>query len=236
MDDSWLLAATENGDWHLGIGDPTPVGWFTVFAYLAATIACGAVWQADRESFRRGKLASPTFWMILTGLLLFLGINKQLDLQTLLNDVGRRAAKAQGWYQNRRIYQVIFIVAVVAVGLFAIGVFSWVARNQWKRNFVALLGTVFLYVFVLTRASSIHHVDVMLRWEFLSWRWNWILELGGIAVVGLGAFIAWRKADLEADKVLWIPGPSDSMGPRRYRYRQGMIIANPERPPDARTL
>ena len=98
-----ILAATDvRGDWHFGIGDPTPIGWFTVFAYLAATLACGRVWLADRRAVRRGSPGSPIFWMVLTVLLLLLGINKQLDLQTLLNDVGRRMAKAEGWYDVRR--------------------------------------------------------------------------------------------------------------------------------------
>src|SRR5262245_47731024 len=50
-----LLAATENGVWRLGIGDPTPIGWFTVFAYLAVTLACGLNWLAERRNLRRGE-------------------------------------------------------------------------------------------------------------------------------------------------------------------------------------
>ena len=93
----------------------------------------------------------------------------------------------------RRVYQVIFIATVTVLGLISLGVFSWLAARQWKRNFVALLGTVFLYVFVLTRASSIHHVDILLQWRILGWKWNWILELGGIRRdPGLGALIAMR--------------------------------------------
>jgi hypothetical protein len=185
----------ENGDWHFGIGDPTPIGWFTVFAYLTATIACAGVWTLDRRTQQQGRLATPIFWMILTVLLLFLGINKQLDLQTLLNDIGRKKAKAEGWYGNRRVYQVLFIALVTAAGLAALCVFSWLARKQWRRNFVALLGTVFLYVFVLIRASSIHHVDIALQWKIAGAKWNWILELGGIAVVLLGAVLAWKGRD-----------------------------------------
>ncbi len=188
----WLLAATDTqGDWHFGIGDPTPMGWFIAFAYMAATAACAVVWVAERKSYGLGQPASPLFWLVLTALLLFLGINKQLDLQTLLNDVGRRMAKSQGWYGRRRVYQAAFIVTVAMIGLIAVIGFSWLARKQWKRNFVALLGTGFLYVFVLIRASSFHHVDVMLRWDFQGWTWNWVLELGGIVVVSLGALLAW---------------------------------------------
>ncbi|MGZ3390281.1 MAG: hypothetical protein ACXVCF_11885 [Isosphaeraceae bacterium] len=219
----WLLAATDTrGDWHFGIGDPTPIGWFIAFAYLAATAACAIVWVAERKANRRGQTASPLFWLVLTVSLLFLGINKQLDLQTLLNDVGRRMARSGGWYDRRRVYQVVFITTVATAGLIALGGFSWLARQHWKRNFVALLGTVFLYVFVLIRASSIHHVDVMLRWRFLGWTWNWILELGGIVVVGLGALLAC----IDDRRKLRDPQTShDSQGPRRYTFERGVLVA-----------
>lgn len=145
---------------------------------------------------------------MLTLALLFLGINKQLDLQTLLNDVGRRVARSQGWYDRRRIYQTAFIATVATAGLGVLAAFSWLARRHWKRNFLALLGTVFLSVFVLTRASSIHHVDVMLRWRFLGWTWNWILELGGIAIVATGALLAARSPGHQATRSpdrMWFP-------------------------------
>ena len=150
-----------------------------------------------------------------------LGINKQLDLQTLLNDVARRVAKFEGWYDQRRVYQIAFMAAVAAAGMLVLGVFSWLARKRWKRNFVALLGTVFLYVFVLIRASSFHHVDVVLRMRFEGWSWNWILELGGIIVVGLGALLAWTdnsqtRAEAQTS--------DDSTGPRRYSVDRGIIL------------
>ncbi len=191
MEDFCLLAATENGNWHLGIGDPTPVGWITAIAYLAASLACAMVWSVDRRARQYGRPGSPVFWLTLALLLLFLGINKQLDLQTLLGDIGRRKAKAEGWYADRRVYQTMFIAAVAVIGCFAIVVFTWLGCNQWKRSLLGLLGTAFLFVFVLIRASSIHHVDVALQWKVAGAKWNWILELGGISVVLLGAAVAW---------------------------------------------
>ena len=97
----WLLAATDiRGEWHLGIGDPTPMGWFIAFAYLAACLACASVWVAERRASRLGRPGSPLFWSVLTVLMLLLGVNKQLDLQTLLNDIGRRIARSEGWYNG----------------------------------------------------------------------------------------------------------------------------------------
>jgi cytochrome bd-type quinol oxidase subunit 2 len=219
----WLLAATDTqGDWHFGIGDPTPMGWFIAFAYLAVTAACAVVWAAERKTNRLGQPASPLFWLVLTAALLFLGINKQLDLQTLLGDLGRRMAKSEGWYDRRKVYQVAFIATIAVAGLLTLVGFSWLARKQWKRNFVALLGTVFLYVFVLIRASSIHHVDVMLRWRFLGWTWNWALELGGIVVVGLGALLAWTD---DRRKLAETQTSDDLQGRRWYTPERRIIVS-----------
>ena len=195
MDNPWLIAAVDDaGNWHFGIGDPTPMGWFILFAYMVATVLAGTAWVAEHKRRLDGRIASPKFWLVLTVLLLFLGINKQLDLQTLLQDTVRRMAKANRWYDNRRIYQAIFIALVVAAGVLMLGTFSWLARKQWRRNFVALLGTVILYVFVFIRASSLHHVDIALRWRFAGLKWNWILELGGIIVTMAGTIHALRAS------------------------------------------
>jgi hypothetical protein len=45
-------------------------------------------------------------------LFLALGINKQLDLQTALTELGRVLAYDQGWYEERQTVQVWFIVGV----------------------------------------------------------------------------------------------------------------------------
>jgi hypothetical protein len=198
------------------------MGWFIAFAYLAAAAACALVWATERKARHHGQTASPLFWSVLTVSLLFLGLNKQLDLQTLLNDVGRRMARSEGWYDQRKGYQVLFIAAVAIAGLLAVGGFSWLARKQWKRNFVALLGTVFLYIFVLIRASSFHHVDVMLHWRLLGWTWNWVLELGGIVVVGVGALLACAA---DRGKPRQARASDGSQGPRRYTIERGIIVA-----------
>lgn len=228
MDHTWLIAATDAaGNWHLGIGDPTPMGWLIFFTYVAATILSGLTWAAARELNREGRPAGSNFWLVLTLLLLFLGINKQLDLQTLLQDTVRRMAKANDWYRNRRVYQAIFIGIVVATGVLMLGTFSWLARTQWRRNFLALLGTIIIYVFVFIRATSLHHVDLALQWRFAGLKWNWILELGGILVTMAGTKIALRATRGEK-RAEGIPaGPDDATGPRRYSLVRGVVVVSP---------
>jgi hypothetical protein len=224
--DLWLLAVTERGQWRLGIGDPTPIGWFTVFAYFAAVAACLANWAGERKVHRRGFPANPGLWLVLSALLLFLGINKQLDLQTLFGNVARNLAVRQGWYPERRFYQILFIQTLGVAGLAGVAVLGWSVRKHLARSLLPLAGTIFLYVFVLTRASSFHNVDVLLRTGPSGIPWNWIFELGGIGIVGLGAFLAWKlRARLgKVPDSGRARASRDATGAQRYTFVKGVLV------------
>ena len=47
---------------------------------------------------------------------------------------------------------------------------------------------VFILGFVLIRALSFHHVNALLGSRLGGVKWNWIFELGGIAIVAVAAF------------------------------------------------
>ena len=131
---STLLSVTEAGVWHLGIGDPTPAGWLTVGVYaLAAALS----WRASRRASAEADIdpsagREASFWRLLALGLLLLGINKQLDLQTLFTEVARQLAHAQGWYEERRRYQRIFIA-----GIGLLGVLSAALGALWLRRVIA---------------------------------------------------------------------------------------------------
>ena len=82
MHSTLLIAATRDGRWHLGIGDPSIWGWVTVGVYLLAVGCC--YYQANAHKLPKQKLSgqSRKFWWLLGAFLLLLAINKQLDLQT----------------------------------------------------------------------------------------------------------------------------------------------------------
>src|SRR5262249_10354422 len=108
----FCLALTDGAQWHPGIGDPTFVGWLTVIAYFVAAVLC--VWRTLREKFSSSR---QIFWGILSVMMVLLGINKQLDLQTWLTITGRNLAQTEGWYERRRAFQFWFILAVGTSGL-----------------------------------------------------------------------------------------------------------------------
>ena len=179
-----LFAFTDGDRWRLGIGDPTVMGWFTVLAYFAAGFLC---WRAAKKGLHTTKVR--WFWMALAGLLIFLGINKQLDLQTAFTFMAKDFAKATGWYENRRIVQGIFVVLIALGGMITTGALFWFYRRELKVLWPALAGLAFLGSFVVIRAASFHHVDQVLNAGPGGFRMNWLFELGGIAAI---AWPAWR--------------------------------------------
>lgn len=193
-----LLAFWESIRWRPGIGDPSVAGWLTALAYLAVgVLALGharGVWRRELapSGARTGVRRVVIFWAVAGGLLVLLALNKQLDLQSLLTDVGRVWSKRQGWFDRRQSVQRVFIVAVVLVAAAALAVGVGVFWGQRRRLGLGLLGMVWLGGFVVVRAASFHHVDQLLGTRVEGLKVNWLAELGGIAAVaaGLGVSVA----------------------------------------------
>ena len=74
------------------------------------------------------------------------------------------------------------------VGAWLVCAVLLLAGRNLPRLGVALVGIVFLCCFVAIRASSFHHVDRLLGANLEGLKINWIMELGGIALVGVGAY------------------------------------------------
>jgi hypothetical protein len=185
-----ILAELVQGRWRPGIGDPTVVGWVTVAAYLLAALGCMiAAWREPMPNGASRPRGRPSrFWLALATLMLALGINKQLDLQSLATQIGRGVITAWGLYSSRRELQFGFILVVALVCSSTLGAFLWAARRTLKNRWPAIAGMLFILGFVVIRAASFHHVDAFLAARLGGLKWNGILELGGIAVVALAAF------------------------------------------------
>ncbi|MHC4588323.1 MAG: hypothetical protein ACYTAQ_03040, partial [Planctomycetota bacterium] len=123
------------------------------------------------------------------------GLNKQIDLQSWLADVGRDMAKAQGWYEQRGRVQTIFVGAVAVSGLWVLAFLLDRTRDLLPRHALAFGGLVLLACFVILRTSSFHDVDRVLGWGVGGMKLSWVLELLGITCVGLCAVMncLWYK-------------------------------------------
>jgi hypothetical protein len=133
---------------------------------------------------------SPEFsriWRRLALLILLLGINQQLDLQTLLIQGGRALAEAEGWYAYRRLVQSTFF------GLFAFGFLllaslaAWRSRAFLNRHRLVTLGLAILIGFILIRAADFNHVWLKSLQATHEDSWKDYLEMLGLGLIAAGA-------------------------------------------------
>jgi hypothetical protein len=162
--------------------DPGPIAWLIVAFYFgAAALAFGARREAGDGRERR-------FWLCTALLLVLLGLNKQLDLQTFVTDAGRALARHEGWYAIRRPVQATFIVLLAAIAIACIfATWHWLRRSSAAVK-AAVAGIVLLVAFVVIRAASFNHMDRWVTRTICGMRTGWWLELLALVVIGASAF------------------------------------------------
>ena len=194
---SLTLAATENGRWHAGIGDATVFGWITVVFYLLAVARC--IVKANASKKYGGNYQ---FWLYLAVFLLSLSINKQLDLQSWLTETLKDSAQEHGWYEHRKPLQLAFIMALGFGMLITLVSFRLFLANTWRNYKPTWVGIIFLCTFILIRAASFHHVDLLINHEILGLRLNVLMEVGAILLIIIGTYLNKKQVNsLLADTI-----------------------------------
>lgn len=168
-------------------GDPGLLGWGTAIAYFAAALAaCGAA-RSGKAHGGRVPRRKRILWLVLAVMLTCLGVNKQLDLQSLLTDTLRRLAQEGGWYDRRRQAQTVF-VSVVASGAVAISFAAAIYVQKMHRlERLGILGMTLLLGFVALRTAIFHHAALQVDAHVAP-----LIELVGIGLIGSAAFGARR--------------------------------------------
>lgn len=202
------MTTSIDGRWELGIGDPTAIGWATVAAYGTAMALC----YLSSRKLPPGP--HRQFWFYMMIIMALLGINKQLDLQSWFTQTGRDLALENGWYERRRLVQVIFVAWLVLAGLVTM---SWLKSrlrhlDRYARR--AAIGLVLLAVFVIVRATSFHHIDRMLGISLEGLRVNALLELSGIGLIAMAALARLRAPQTQLSVK---PTPAAGNPPVRLR-------------------
>lgn len=179
------LAAVDGASWYPWIGDPTIFGWITVICYF---VAAHLSYKEYKHVKYNHLLGEPKFWLGLAIVLLLLGFNKQLDLQTVFTYLVRQLSIHQGWYEERRYYQVVFIIglAVGMLGLiYALRIFL---ARCWHLYKITWVGIILLCFFVLVRAASFHYFDSLIGEQFLGLKLNVVMEIGALIIIMYGIY------------------------------------------------
>jgi len=109
-----------------------------------------------------------------------LGLNKQLDLQTLFIQAGRELAVALGWCGERRRLQLIFVLVLGTVMIGVLLTMLWKRRRFFGQNPWTLPGLGLLAAYVLLRTMGIDHVGEFPGLNLDDSPWLDGLELSGI--------------------------------------------------------
>jgi hypothetical protein len=175
--------------WQPGFGDPTGIGWFTTALYLLAAALCaGFTWRIFTQYTGRLRMQRCLLWASMAAGLLFLGLNKQLDLQTWVTAFARELALQGGWYDLGQRFQTVLVVGFALTGMAGLIAFGWWARHEWRHYWLLLIGWLFLGRFILVRAATIWGVPIPQLSRFTGGlRINNGLEVAGIGLITLVA-------------------------------------------------
>ncbi len=174
-------------NWNPRIGDPSIMGWLTVAAYFGAAGLLLWKWRWAPAIYAEHLRAHQRILLGFAVLMIALGVNKQLDIQTWLTNVMRDVSKAQGWWEDRRYFQAAVLGTIVLAGVALLGVIVRL-RGVMLRHRLTLLGFLFLVIFVVVRASSFFKMDRLINFEIAGVRMNWIFEFTGIGIIAWSAY------------------------------------------------
>lgn len=140
-------------DWIFIIGDFEIIGWLMVLFYLLSFVLVVLVLCCNFVGLVCG------FWIIIVGLLVFLVLNKQFDLQIVLIVMGCCVVWVQGWYDECFWVQFGFIGVLIVVMLVVLIVVLWLLWGCMVRNGLVLIGLIVLCGFVLVCVVGFYYVD-----------------------------------------------------------------------------
>jgi hypothetical protein len=183
--------------WRPSIGDPDALGWSITVAYLVASWFCVAAGRSQHGSLGGSDGTKYAwFWYALAALMFGLGLNKQLDVQILLIQIGVHVAREGGWYKQRQRIMAIFILVCACVGFACLIGAGVVMRGRWRQHFLAYVGVVLLLAFIVVRSAFPQSIDRLHSPNSGVGHWiNAGLELGGTILVALGALFNTRQTN-----------------------------------------
>ncbi|MCF7976249.1 MAG: hypothetical protein K9N55_20695 [Phycisphaerae bacterium] len=161
-----MADAIKGGYWSTNRGDPTVIGWSITVFYAVAALAC--LYCTGFCDSRRSvpiSLVYAWFWWMMLGLVVMMGINKQLDVQLLLADIGRAFTKHLGWYGQRKPVQIRVLAFGACVCLACLLEVGHKLKRAPKSTWLALFGILLLGVNVLIHLVSLHLIEGVLAYS-----------------------------------------------------------------------
>jgi uncharacterized membrane protein YhaH (DUF805 family) len=156
-------------------------------AYFLAALLCTAAFRDEARSYRFiGRLQRPAFWLVLTALLVLLGFNTQLDLQTLVMSTGDELVTSARLGVHRKLLKMLSLLTLTLTGAaITLAMLLYIGRH-WRLYLLAFVGLMYLGVFIVLRAAdSLPVLNEINRRYYESI--HLLLELCGVLMIGASA-------------------------------------------------
>ena len=128
-------------------------------------------------------------WWSVTVILVLLSIYRLFDFQLFIADVGRRLALAENWYEQRFIFQLLFVVFIIVIGIIVLSLLESEMANLWRYYWLTICGVVYLTCFTIINTLSYHPIDILFNHYVIGIRISWMLEVAGIFIVVISIII-----------------------------------------------
>jgi hypothetical protein len=174
---------TTMNTWTFGANDPDLLGWATTLAYF---VAAGLCYARTRGVSATGRARS--LWFASAVLMIGLGLNKQLDLQTPLLQAARQAATDEGWYVYQQVVRWGLLASLAAVGVSLAVVIVRHSGLEVQVCGPIAAGFLMLLIFIILRALPVEHVKNAFGWDVSHIHGKrHVLELAGVLSIAAGA-------------------------------------------------
>lgn len=196
-----LLFQHMSSDMHDDADHLTTLGWTMFALYLiAALLSFRAAVSVRNQSSAVGRQQSSEtsrIWIWLAVLLAALGLNKPLDLQTRLIELGRHLARQANLPPNLPGLHVLFFLGflLAIMALFAVVMIRLPAQiAKFGRQLpLAAGGSSLVCLYIVIRAASIDSVDQMLGFDLEHIPFLWLLEAGGLMLIAVQALLNFHR-------------------------------------------
>jgi hypothetical protein len=181
-----------NFDMHDDAERLTALGWTMFALYLIAALfsfraAAGSVRGQPPVVSSQWSSQTGRFWIWLGVILAALGLNKPLNLQTRLIELGRRITGREHLTAHSTGLHILFFLGfILLVILFFAAIvprFSCHLGRFARQLPLAAGGCVLICLYIFIRAASIDRVDQMLGFHLDHVPFLWLLEAGGLMLV-----------------------------------------------------
>ena len=201
----WMIRCLEEEK----LGPPSMVQGLFYTGFSMTLFGCLLALRRQSSARRHGLSGSPSFWLIISIMLMLLIADRALNLRESVIEIMRSFVESQDWYRSRTVRRIVMATIAGVGGFLVVGSLILSAFGQLKKNSPALIGTMFLGGFFLVRVTSFHEAyapspfhrfDAAFRQSFSGLSSQWIVELTSVTTIAASALLTLRRSDVMKPK------------------------------------